>query len=138
MKKRELRRHLTEKYQRKQIRYIREVKNEKVFDDKRHRLTTRQQRHYFISLLKGAVVYLNHGMSWFNGWGIENREINPSEMGRYRNHSHSDCGRPKCPACGNPRKNGYNNRNQALTRKELQAMQEFQEDLEEYYKEKEK
>lgn len=138
MKKRELRRYLTEKYQRRQVRYIREVNREKEFDENRHRLTERAQKHMFVSWLTGTLFRLSENSQYWNGIGIENREIDNTELGRYRNHSFRDCGRPRCPVCGGPRNNPWHKKKDRLTIQEQMAEIQFEEELKEYYKETEK
>jgi hypothetical protein len=62
-------------------------------------------------------------------------EFTPEELGRFRNHSYRDCGRPRCPSCGNPRRSGWHKRKDKLTLQEQRSEEAMKQDLK-YYKEK--
>lgn len=67
-------------------------------------------------------------------WGIDNPEpMSAERYGRLRRHSFSDCGRPKCPSCSNPRHNGFGTKKTRLTIPELVAEQRFEDDFYEYW-----
>lgn len=125
MKKRERRRYLTERYQRRQIRLS--LHGKTVFDFERRPRTDHAKRQAFVSMLKGDYTRAE----W--QWGIDLREVTDQEKGRYRRHSFADCGRPRCPTCSNPRHNGFGSLKHRLTWQEVVAEQRFREDFYEYW-----
>lgn len=42
----------------------------------------------------------------------------PKTPGHYRRHSWRDCGQPRCPMCGNQRRNGFLPKDERLTMQE--------------------
>lgn len=126
MRKRERRRYLTERYRTRQIRLEHDL-NGKPFDFGRRPRSDRARKYAFICMLKGD--YTETGWRW----GIDRtEEMSAERYGRLRRHSFSDCGRPKCPHCSNPRHNGFENRMARLTIQEVVAEQQFKDELYEY------
>ena len=142
MKKREGRRYLTHKYQQKQVRLANTYRDYRPYDSERYiqRPLARKQR--FLDVLADNYV----GRDWDDRWresytrwmlGGDTDEFTPEQMGRFRNHSYRDCGRPRCPGCGNPRRgNGYYKRKERLTRQELKSEEAMKQDLQDYNEEK--
>lgn len=127
MKRRERRRHLTERYRNRQVRLSNVLGRERPFDFERRPRSDFAKRHAFICMLKGDYVRAE----W--QWGIDNPEpMSAERYGRLRRHSFSDCGRPKCPSCSNPRHNGFGTKKARLTIPELVAEQRFIDELKEY------
>lgn len=128
MKKRERRRYLTERYRNRQVRLDNQLGRNRPFDFERRPRSDFARKHAFISMLKGDYVVAE----W--NWGIDNPEpMSAERFGRLRRHSFSDCGRPRCPHCSNPRHNGFGTKKTRLTIQELVAEQRFKEDFYEYW-----
>lgn len=141
MKKREERRYLTEKYQQRQVRLANLSRRYQPYDEYRYLRRPLAVRQRFYDLLCGREV----GHTWTERerrWRFSNMlggyDIDPftkSELGRFRNHSFADCGRPKCPGCSNPRRGyGWTSHKDRITMQERIAEHRFFEDLELFYK----
>lgn len=127
MKRRERRRYLTEVYRARQVRLDNELGRNRPFDFDRRPRSDFARKHAFISMLKGDYIEAE----WC--WGIDAPPPMTAErLGRLRRHSFSDCGRPKCPSCSNPRHNGFGTEKTRLTIPELVAEQRFKDELTEY------
>lgn len=133
MKKRELRRYLTKKYQHKQVRYFRNTRAPE-FDDERKRQSERAKRHFFVEFMKGNAVLLDGDSLRYYEWGIpiESKPLSAQLVGRYKKHSFDDCGVARCPGCGNPRNVWKGRYGAEKTLKEKQSDQQMRSDLEEF------
>lgn len=133
MKKRELRRYLTKKYQQRQIRYYRSIHGPE-FDDERKRQSERAKQHFFVEFLKGNVVLLERNPLKYFEWGVpsESRPLPARIVGRYKKHSFDDCGVAGCPRCSNPRNVWKGRYGAEKTLKEKKSDQQMQSDLEEF------
>jgi hypothetical protein len=126
MRKRERRRYLTERYRNRQIR-LEQSLNGAPFDFDRRPRSDYAKKNAFLCILKGD--YTETGWRW----GISNAEpMSAERYGRLRRHSFSDCGRPKCPHCSNPRHNGFGTKKARLTIQEVVAEQQFKDAIYEY------
>ena len=142
MKKRERRRYLTHKYQQKQVRLANMYRSYRPYDSERYIQRPLARKPRFLDILADNYV----GPEWDDRWresqtrwmlGDDPDEFTPEQMGRFRNHSYRDCGRPRCHSCGNPRHaNGYYKRKERLTRQELKSEEAMKQDLQEYNEEK--
>jgi len=146
LRKREERRYLTEKYQQRQVRLANLSRRYQPYDEQRYLRRPLAVRQRFYDLLCGREV----GHTWTErerSWKFSNMlggyDIDPftrSELGRFRNHSFADCGRPKCPGCSNPRR-GYGwwgSASDRLTMQERINDMRMKDDLEYYYNYEEK
>ena len=139
MRTRQKRRYLTEKYQKKQVRLAYTFVYDKPYDRERYIRTEFARKQRFVDILRGN--YVQHKYSYREIWmlsqnGMEHT-MSPDELGRYRNHSWNDCGRPKCPGCSNPRRGygWYGSVNDLITMQERKAKLHLEEELR-YYKER--
>jgi len=126
------RRYLTEKYQRKQVRLAYTFVYDKPYDRQRYIRTEFARKRRFYDILRGNyVVWGKWGPTGIGQW--QPHTFTKEELGRYRNHSFSDCGRPGCPGCSNPRR-GYmsGTENDRITMQERKAKLQFDEELKEY------
>jgi len=136
MRSRQERRYLTEKYQQKQVRLAYIFIYDKPYDRERYIRTEFARKQRFVDILRGNYVqhkYPHLEMWMFSQNGMTHK-MSSEELGRYRNHSFDDCGRPKCPGCSNPRR-GYSWEPQRLTMQERIAELHLKEELK-FYKER--
>ena len=140
MRNREERRYLTERYQQKQVRLANQLRRFRPYDSQRYLQRPLAIRQRFFDELKGRCV----GPQWNScerKWKTlymlnEGYDIDPftrSELGRYRNHSYSDCGRSGCPCCGNPRRNEWSKKKDRITLQERTVEESFREQVDYYY-----
>ena len=102
------RRYLTEKYQNKQVRLAYIFSYSKPHDTERYGRTKFAKKSRFWDILRGNYVEFDNDWEYdvmLSGWTTQHT-FTDEELGRFRNHSWRDCGRPKCPGCSNPRR-GY-------------------------------
>ncbi len=149
MKKRERRRYLTHKYQQKQLRLANLSRSYRTYDSERYfqRPLARKQR--FLDVLAENFVgpYWNdeqRGYRTERHWrteamlGHDTDEFTPEQLGRLRNHSYDDCGRPRCHMCGNPRRGCGWWKGERITVQERVNKMRFDADLQYYYHYEEK
>ena len=136
MRNREERRYLTERYQQKQVRLANQLRRFRPYDSQRYLQRPLAIRQRFFDELKGRYVgpeWCYAERRWHNLYMLnEGYDIDPftkSELGRYRNHSYSDCGRSGCPCCGNPRRNEWSKDKDRVTLQERIARHIFEEDI---------
>ena len=145
VRKRERRRFLTLKYQQRQVRLANQLRGYRPYDSKRYLQRPLAVRQRFYDVLKGNYV----GRYWkedFTQWrdersqrtehmlGHDTEAFTPEQMGRLRNHSWDDCGRPKCPHCSNPRRTWtWHSWKEKLTVQERVNKMRFEDDLQYYY-----
>lgn len=143
MKKRERRRYFTEKYQQKQVRLANQLRRYQPYDTQRYLQRPLAIKQRFFDLLCGREI----GHTWnererrsnfdimLGGYCGELDPFTKAQLGRFRNHSFSDCGRPRCPGCSNPRRgNGYESPQERITLQERVAEHRMKEDLDLYNK----
>ena len=136
MRTRQKRRYLTEKYQKKQVRLAYTFVYNKPYDRERYIRTEFARKRRFYDILRGNyVVWGKWGPTGIGQW--QPHTFTKDELGRYRNHSFSDCGRSKCPGCSNPRRGygWYGSVNDLITMQERKAKLHLEEELR-YYKER--
>lgn len=142
MKKREERRYLTKKYQQKQVRLANIDRGHRPYDSQRYLQRPLAVRQRFYDVLKGNYV----GKDWDDRecrWktermlGHDTDQFTPEQLGRFRNHSYRDCGRPRCHMCGNPRRNSWWKEERITLQERINKMR-FDDDLHYYYKHEEK
>ncbi len=141
MKKRERRRYLTDKYQQRQVRLANQDRAYRPYDKSRYLQRPLAIKQRFFDELKGNIVGPEWGdrerkwrtESMLNGWG-DTTPFTKAELGRFRRHSYHDCGRPRCPHCGNPRRNHWW-KGQRQTLQERVNLMRFNDDLQYYYEE---
>ena len=142
MEKRERRRYLTKKYQQKQVRLANQSRNYRSYDSQRYLQRPLAIRQRFYDVLKGNWV----GPEWDDcqrKWkteymlGHDTDEFTPGQLGRFRNHSYQDCGRPRCHMCGNPRRNSWWKQDRETIQERINKMR-FKDDLEYFYEYEEK
>lgn len=134
MKKRERRRLLTQRYQRRQKRFAETFSGRKKYDSERHFLRASSKISRFRDIMKGNLVV--HRDVWNRenkirlilGWQQDLDGLSQKELGRYRRHSFCDCGRAHCPSCSNPRRVGWSKK-ERLTLAELRAEDNFKDDI---------
>jgi len=133
MRTRRERRYLTEKYQNKQVRLSYTFVYDKPYDRERYIRTEFARKRRFYDILRGN--YVEWGRWGETGIGeCEPHKFTREELGRFRNHSFSDCGRPKCPGCSNPRR-GYGwwgSWRDRITMQERKAKLHYDEEIAEY------
>jgi hypothetical protein len=141
LKKRERRRYLTHKYQQKQVRLANMYRSYRPYDSERYFLRPLAKKQRFLDRLRDNYV----GPEWDDRWresrtrwmiGMWATEFTPEELGRFRNHSYRDCGRTRCPSCGNPRRSGWHKRKDKLTLQEQRSEEAMKQDLRHYKEEK--
>lgn len=141
MKKREKRRYLTHRYQQKQVRLANTYRSYRPYDSERYFQRPLAKKQRFLDVLGENYV----GREWDDRWrksytrwmiGGDTDEFTPEQLGRFRNHSYRDCGRPRCPGCGNPRRSGWFKRKDKLTLQEQRSEEAMKHDLRYYNEEK--
>lgn len=148
MEKRERRRYLTKKYQQKQVRLANQSRDYRPYDSQRYLQRPLAIRQRFYDVLKGNWVGpewsdVGHGYKTERYWktecmlGHDTDEFTPGQLGRFRNHSYQDCGRPRCHMCGNPRRNSWWKQDRETIQERINKMR-FKDDLEYFYEYEEK
>ena len=147
MKKRERRRYLTHKYQQKQVRLANMYRSYRPYDSERYFLRPLAKKQRFVDRLRDNYV----GPEWKDEsrgyrtereWrteymlGHDTEDFTPEQLGRFRNHSYRDCGRPRCPSCGNPRRSDWFKKKEKLTLQEQRSEEAMKQDLRDYKEEK--
>lgn len=138
MRTRQERRYLTEKYQKKQVRLAYRFMYDKPYDRERYIRTEFARKRRFVDILYGN--YVQHKYPFQEKWMLSQsgneHTLTLDELGRYRNHSWDDCGRPKCPGCSNPRR-GYmsGTADDRITLQERKAKLHLKEEMR-FYKER--
>ena len=132
MRTRKERRYLTEKYQNKQVRLAYTFVYEKPYDRERYIRTEFARKRRFVDMLYGNYVeWGKWGPTGIGQW--EPHAMSREELGRYRNHSFSDCGRKRCPSCCSPRKRwSFSTGDERITMQERIAKLNFEEEITEY------
>lgn len=144
MKKRERRRYLTQKYQQKQVRLANQLRGYRPYDSQRYIQRPLALKRRFYDLLAGNIV----GIAW-NDWernyrfrdmiGHDTDRFTQEQLGRLRNHSWDDCGRPRCHHCSNPRRGWtWDSWKERVTMQERISAMSMKDDLEYYYQYEEK
>lgn len=133
MRTRKERRYLTEKYQNKQVRLAYIFVYDKPYDRERYIRTEFARKRRFYDILCENYVQHTHPCreQWMLSQSGNEHTITRWELGRYRNHSWDDCGRPKCPSCSNPRR-GYTGETIRVTMQERIANLHYEEEMKEY------
>lgn len=142
MEKREERRYLTHRYQQKQVRLANQCRGYHSYDSQRYLQRPLAIRQRFYDVLADRYV----GREWNDRerrWrtehmlGHDTDDFTPEQLGRFRNHSFADCGRPRCHMCGNPRRNSMW-KSERVTIQERVNKVRFKDDLQYYYEYEEK
>lgn len=135
MRTRQERRYLTERYQKKQVRLAYRFMYDKPYDRERYIRTEFARKCRFFDILRGNYVQHKHKYleKWMLNQNGNEHTMERWELGRYRNHSWDDCGRPKCSSCGNPRR-GYisGTADDRITMQERIAKLHYEEEMKEY------
>lgn len=108
------RRYLTKKYQEKQTRYYK-------FYNGPYKDYGRRPEQTLLWKLFGKDQFYN-----FNG--VSDQPSN-AQLGRMRNHSFSDCGIPRCPMCGNDRRNKIYNKKDRITIQERKSNESYRQQM---------
>lgn len=135
MRTRQERRYLTERYQKKQVRLAYIFLYDKPYDRERYIRTEFARKRRFVDMLRGNYVQHKywHSEKWMLSQNGMEHTMPHWELGRYRNHSWDDCGRPKCVGCSNPRRgHGSQCGNELLTMQERIAKLHYEEEMKEY------
>ncbi len=139
MRGRRERRYLTEKYQRKQVRLAYIFIYDKPYDPERYIRTEFARKRRFVDILYDNYVQHKywHSEKWMLSQNGNEHTMERWELGRYRNHSWDDCGKPKCPGCSNPRRGHgwYGKADELVTLQERKAKLHLKEELR-FYKER--
>lgn len=137
MKKREKRRYLTQKYQKKQVLLAYTFTYDKPHDIKRYIRSEFARKRRFVDMLCGNFVELEFEWQYhhmLNGYNNAPHEFTKAELGRFRNHSWNDCGQARCHYCSNPRRGQtLAIGNERITIQERINYMRFKDDLEYYY-----
>ena len=148
MEKREERRYLTKRYQQKQVRLANQNRAYRPYDSQRYLQRPLAIRQRFFDVLAGRWV----GPDWGDEskcyrsereikteymLGHDTEDFTPEQLGRFRRHSFSDCGRPRCHMCGNPRRNSWWKEDRKTIQERINKMR-FEDDLQYYYQYEEK
>jgi hypothetical protein len=149
LEKRERRRYLTHKYQQKQVRLANTSRNYRSYDSERYFQRPLAKKQRFLDVLAENYV----GREWNDisrGYrterelkteymlGHDTEGFTPEQLGRLRNHSFDDCGRPRCHMCGNPRRGNGWWKEERITIQERINKVRFKDDLQYYYQYEEK
>ena len=113
MRTRQERRYLTHKYQKKQA-----------------RLHKRYNGPYRDEGRRPSSV--SNDTRWIE-WGYESEAPGEGTLGRWRNTSAFDCGRPGCQMCCSPRRRAWGNNRERLTLQENRNQDLFDHQLAYYY-----
>jgi hypothetical protein len=114
------RRYLTEKYVQRQMRLDKMYKG--GYSDK-----YRRPADAVMSMLLG-LAYEDHP-----AYGSNYAPPSARALGRWRNLSFTDCGVPRCPMCGNPRRLTTRSSDNRLTMQERKADESFHTQLLDYF-----
>jgi hypothetical protein len=121
MHTRDERRFLTEKYVKRQVRLDRMYKG--GYSDKLRRPADAVMAMLFL----GDDYCPDHP-----AYGSHYAPPSNRTLGRWRNLSFTDCGVPKCPMCGNPRRLTTRTGEHRLTMQERKANEAFNEQMSDY------
>lgn len=141
MKTREKRRYLTTKYQQKQVRLAYTFSYDRPHDTQRYIRSEFARKRRFVDLLRGNFVEFKYSYQYdmmVSGYNTPHT-FTKAELGRFRNHSWDDCGRPRCHHCSNPRRGWtWDSWKERQTMQERVSDMRFKDDLEYYYQHEEK